>query len=137
MILTLRERQKRPDRKKAQSILSAAKRDMDFTLDIRPDKGSANTIIRNIYECFRMLGEALLVSRGIEPRDHILPIKELMKLPVSTSRPLNLIESLRKMRHGVNYYGYTPSIPEVEDAISIAESCFGPLYKAVSSEVEK
>ncbi|MFH0956558.1 MAG: hypothetical protein V1813_01710 [Candidatus Aenigmatarchaeota archaeon] len=137
MMLTLKERQKRPDKKKALSILSAARRDMEFTLGIKPDKGSASTIIRNIYECFRMLGEALLVSRGIEPRDHVLPIRELMKLPVSTSRPVSLIETLRKLRHGVNYYGYSPSMLEVGDALSIAESCFEPLYRAVYAEVKK
>jgi hypothetical protein len=84
-----------------------------------------------------MLGEALLVSRGIEARDHVLPIRELLKLPVSTQRPVSLIESLRRMRHGVNYYGYTPSMAEIEDAISIAESCFPQLYRAVSAEVDK
>lgn len=130
-------RYKRPDKKNAQSILSAAKRDITFTLNLKPSDESAATIIRNVYESFRMLGDALLVAKGIESEDHVTPIKELLKLHVTTSRPIYLIENLRKLRHNINYYGYSPTLIESEDVISIAKSCFEPLLKAVRKEVER
>jgi hypothetical protein len=128
-------RYKRPDKKNALSIVNAARKDMKFTLSIDPTEQSGTTIIRNIYECFRMLGDALLVARGIESIDHVTPIKELLKLRVVTSRPINLIDNLRKLRHNINYYGYSPKLPEVEDAISIAKSCFKPLLDVVLNQI--
>ncbi|MCK5233583.1 MAG: hypothetical protein KAJ91_02085 [Candidatus Aenigmarchaeota archaeon] len=70
-------RYKKPDRKNALSIINAAEMEMSFTLSLKPTEESAPTIVRNIYECFRMLGDALLVVDGIESEDHLMPIGEL------------------------------------------------------------
>jgi len=129
-------RYKKPDKKNALSILEAAERDMKFTLNLKATDLSSTTIIRNIYECFRMLGDALLVSKGIDSKDHLAPINELLKLNVSTKRPINLIENLRRLRHNINYYGYKPRLEETIDVISIAESIFYPLVKTVRVEIE-
>ncbi|MDD4877916.1 MAG: hypothetical protein PHO02_02675 [Candidatus Nanoarchaeia archaeon] len=130
-------RYKRPDAKDALSLVQAAKRQMDFTLTMKPTDDSAFTIVRNIYECFRMLGDALLVKKGVESDDHLAPINELLKLKVNTVRPIFLIDNLRRLRHNVNYYGYSPKKAEADDAISIAKSCFNQLYAAALREVEK
>lgn len=130
-------RYKRPDKKNALSIVNAAKKDMKFTLTLEPTGESGATIVRNIYECFRMLGDSLLVAKGIESEDHITPIKELLKLQVSTNRPISLIENLRKLRHNINYYGYSPKLIEVEDVISLAKSCFNPLLEEVLRQISK
>ena len=130
-------RYKRPDKKNALSILAAAKRDMEFTLSLKVTEDAGATIIRNIYECFRMLGDALLVSKGVKAEYHTTQIKELLKLKVSTNRPINLIDNLRQLRHNINYYGYSPKLVEVEDAISIANSCFDPLLNVVIKEINK
>ena len=129
-------RYNKPDKKNALSILEAAERDMKFTLNLKATDLSSTTIIRNIYECFRMLGDALLVSKGIDSKDHLAPINELLKLNVSTKRPINLIENLRRLRHNINYYGYKPRLEETIDVISIAESIFYPLVKTVRAEIE-
>ena len=128
-------RYKRPDKKNAVSIIESAKRDMKFTLTLKLTEESSSTIIRNIYECFRMLGDALMISRGIISTDHITPMKELMNLKVKTQRPISLLDNLRKLRHNINYYGYKPNLMEVEDAISIAENCFNPLHKKIMEEI--
>lgn len=118
---------KTPDKEKALSIIKTAKKDMVYTLTLNVSENSSNTIIRNIYESFRMLGEALLVSKGIRLIDHVNSISELLKLDVETQRPIYLIENLRKLRNNINYYGYEAKIPEAEEAISITKSCFKPL----------
>ncbi|MBU1203916.1 MAG: hypothetical protein KKG60_02510 [Nanoarchaeota archaeon] len=51
-------RYKIPDRKNALNIIGAAKKEMGFTLSLRPTVDSGSTIVRNTYECFRMLGDA-------------------------------------------------------------------------------
>lgn len=129
-------RYKRPDKKNALSIIGAAERDMNFTLSMESTEESGPTIVRNIYECFRMLGDALLISKGIESEDHITPIKELTKLNVETERPIRLVDNLRRLRHNINYYGYKPRLAEVEDVISIAKTTFKPLLKTIKKNLE-
>jgi len=129
-------RYRRPDKKNALSIVEAAKRDMKFTLSIKPTEESGPTIIRNIYECFRMLGDAALVAKGIEADDHAEQIKGLIGIRASTKRPVNLVDNLRTLRHNINYYGYKPRLAEVEDAISIAKSCFWSLLTVLLKELK-
>ena len=107
---------------------------MKFTLNLKPTEESGATIIRNIYECFRMLGDALLVSKGIKSEDHIMPIQELIK--VKTNRPTNLIDNLRRLRHNINYYGYKPKLDEVKDVILIAENIFNPLINEIKKRLK-
>jgi hypothetical protein len=126
---------KRPDRKNAASILEAAKRDMEFTLTLQVTEQSSATIIRNIYESFRMIGDALLVRKGVVSEDHIAPIKELLNLKVDVKRPLNLIDNLRRLRHNINYYGYKPKIAEVQDAIILSKALFNPLVNEIKKQI--
>jgi len=128
-------RYKNPDKKNALSIIESSKKEMEFTLTMEITEKSASTITRNIYESFRMLGDALLISKGIKAEDHITQIKALLKLKVETARPISLIDNLRRLRHNINYYGYRPKIEEVEDAVSLAKACFKPLFNAVQSEI--
>ena len=104
------------------------------------DKRKSETyedIIRNIYECFRMLGDSLLVSQGRLSEEHVEQIKALESLKIQTERPIKLVDNLRRMRHNINYYGYTPKKIESDDAILFAKLCFEPLLKAVKEEIEK
>ncbi len=124
-------RVKRPDRKNAISIIEAAERDMGFTLTLPVTEESAATVVRNIYGSFRMLGDALLVNKGIQSEDHILPINELTTMEVKVNRPLHLIDNLRRLRHNINYYGYKPKVEEVREAIALSKELFAPLAKEV------
>lgn len=130
------QRQKYPDKKNASSILDASSKQMDYTLTLESNDNSAFNIIRNIYECFRMLGDALLVSQGKISEDHIEQIRVLEDLRIPTKRPIRLVDNLRRMRHNINYYGYTPKKIEADDAISLAKTCFEPLLKAAKKKVE-
>lgn len=128
---------KYPDKKRALSLIESAKKDLDYTLKIIVNEESANTIIRNIYESFRMLGEALLLNEGVEFSDHVSSINELLKLKINSGRPIDVIESLRRIRHSINYYGYRATIPEVFSVVSIAKDCFVPLFREVSRIVNE
>ncbi|MBI1970780.1 hypothetical protein HYS47_03465 [Candidatus Woesearchaeota archaeon] len=130
-------RQKVPDKKNALSIIEAAEHDMRFTLTLPATEAAGPTLVRNIYESFRMLGDALLIARGIKAEDHVTPIQELIALPVKTERPLQVIDRLRTLRHNINYYGYRPTQEEVEEAISITNMCFHQLLHAVKRKVNE
>ncbi len=128
-------RYKRPDNKNAHSILESAKKTMDYTLTLKVNELSGVTITRNVYECFRMLGDAILVHKGISSDDHLLPIKEVTQLTITSSRPIAIVENLRILRHNINYYGYNPSLAEVHDSISIAKECFYKAYEKVKEVI--
>src|SRR3989344_7717253 len=100
-------REKHLDAKNAKSILEAAEKQMKYTLTLVPTEESAFNIVRNIYECFRMVGEALLISKGIQSQDHIEPIIEITNLNINTSRPIRVVDNLRRMRNDINYRGYS------------------------------
>ena len=122
---------KKEDLKRAVSLVEAAKKDMDFTLKLPVNDESASTIVRNIYECFRMLGEALLIAEGKIVSDHREMIRKLIELPVKVSKPIGTIENLRMLRHRINYYGYRAGVEEAKYAISLAKCCFYPLYEYI------
>ena len=128
-------RYKRPDLKNALSIIESAKNTMDFTLTLEVNEQSAITISRNIYECFRMLGDALLVEKGIHSEDHLLPIREISTLNIKSNRPISAVENLRILRHNINYYGYNPNLLEVHDTISLAKECFYKAYEEIKLKI--
>lgn len=130
-------RVKHHDPKNALSILTAAEREMQFTLKQPVTEESAFNITRNVYECFRMLGDARLVSRGLVSVDHVEQIRELETIQVTTERPIRLIGALRRLRHNINYYGYIPTKAEADDAVSIARACFYPLLHEIKKEIEQ
>jgi hypothetical protein len=128
-------RYKQPDHKNALSLIESAKKEMEFTLAMEISESSGTTIGRNIYECFRMLGDALLTSKGRIVQDHAEQVKSLGELNVKTSRPLGALDNLRILRHSINYYGYRPNLEEVRDAVNLAKSLFEPICKEVLRQI--
>ncbi len=127
---------KKEDIKRALSLIEAAKKDIEFTLKLPVNEDSAPTIVRNVYECFRMLGEALLIAEGKIIADHKEMIARLVQLPLKLPRPLGTIDNLRLMRHRINYYGYRATVREAKYAISLAKCCFEPLYEFIKKFLE-
>ena len=127
-------RVRKPDRKNAQSLIAASERRMRYTRSLALDEASAATIAGNVYECFRMLGDALLISRGTEHTDHGSSIDALIHLNIRTVRSPRVLVDLKTLRHAINYYGYEPSIEQVEDVLSIADSFFEPIAERVERE---
>ena len=130
-------RETHPDKKNALSILISSERQMNYTLTLKSTDESAFNIIRNIYDCFRMIGDAILISKGFKSEDHIEQIKAIEKLNAKTSRPIRLIDNLRRIRHNINYYGYSPKKIESDEIIIFAKDCFREIVKSARKEIEK
>lgn len=130
-------REKIEDKQKALSLIESAKKDLEYTLTLKVSVDSANTIIRNVYESFRMLGEALLINKGISTPDHIMMINEIINLNIETSRPLNLLDNLRRLRHSINYYAYRADKEEALNIINIAKFNFNAVFIEVKKIIEK
>ncbi len=126
---------KLPDKKNSESLIMAAEREIKFALTLKKSSESSATIVRNIYEGFRMLGDAILVNEGISSEDHLMPINRLIKLDVKTKKPLRLIDNLRRLRHNINYNGYSPSMEELVEVIELVEGCFYSLLDKIKEIV--
>mgnify|MGYP001560220789 CR=1 FL=1 len=125
-----------PDKERAKSIMQNSIRDIKYTLTLNVSEESANTIVRNIYESFRMLGEAILLKKGIRSIDHLNSINEILKLKIESSRPLKLLENLRRLRNNINYYGYKANIYDAKESIIFTKNCFNELLKKVNEIIE-
>ncbi len=131
-------RQRVPDKMKAKSMIEAAALELNFIKTLKVSKGSGATIIRGVYENFRMLGDALLLIRGKEALGldhHSEMINELLTLSVKTKRPINVLNNLKSLRNSINYRGYIPTAGEVQDSLSMAEDCFEPIFKEIKKEL--
>ena len=126
---------RQPDKQRAESLLIAAKREIDFTRTLPISEQSASTIVRNVFQSYLMVGEALLIADGKEADDHAESIQVLMKLPAQTKRPLGAIDNLRRVRNNANYRGYMPSVAEAKDALSLAED-FPEVISAAKTKIE-
>jgi hypothetical protein len=114
-------------------MINAAMAEVEFLKKLPARPEAASTIIRGIYENFRMLGDALLRAQGLEATDHKPMVDALIKLPAKTKRPLQVLDNLRTLRHNINYKGYRPTEDDLRDALSILEAC----WDAVLAEVKK
>ena len=88
----------------------------------------------NIYEDFRILGEAVLLSKGIKSFDHKAMIEELIKL--DNDAHLLFLNTIKEIRHKINHKGYSSAITEAKDAIDFAEKHFNDIYEKVKNEIE-
>ncbi|HLD03119.1 MAG TPA: hypothetical protein VJC07_05480 [Candidatus Nanoarchaeia archaeon] len=129
-----------PDKFKARSMLEAAEADMKFTKTLAVSKESGSTIVRNVYDCFRKLGDSLLLIRGKEAvgrGQHNDAINELLRLQAATKRPIQILGNLKDLRNNISYEAYIPSVEETEDALSVADACFKPIVAEIEKELSK
>ena len=131
-------RKRVPDINKAASMLEAAQVDIRFLETLPVNQQSGQSIIRGIYENFRLLGEAYLAVQGLEPAGadhHKQVINALLKLNINAEKSVLVLDELRKLRHSINYDGYIPSLKEIEYVISIKKALWIPVFKEVKKMV--
>jgi len=127
-------RKRVPDSAKVKSLILASEAEMAYIDTLEPSQEAASTIIRGIYENFRRLGEALLLNKGLEG-DHEESMKILTSLPVNTSRPIQVLDNLRRLRHDINYQGYLPSQADLNDVLSIKQACWNPILNEIRRQI--
>lgn len=128
-----------PDKAKAKSMVFAAELDIGFISSLPITTKSAQSIIRGIYENFRILGDALLTAQGFKSAGidhHTQMIDALIKLDIKTTRPLPLLKELKKIRHQINYNGYVPTENDVKYAIELKEAFWADILTEVKKQIE-
>jgi len=124
-----------PDKKKAESILEAADREMGYVLAQKMAPDAAATLVRGMYECFRAVGDALLVARGMEAKDHHPMIDEVLHLEVKTPQPIVVLDRLRRTRMNINYEGYFPSPAELQEFAQFSRDCWKTILAAARKKL--
>ncbi len=122
---------------RARDLVQQARRDIAAAQQIPVNDTTAATIVRNVYEAFRMLGEARLSLAGIKSTDHGTQLTELERLKIETARPLAYIENVKRVRHRINYDGYAAQVAEADDALDFAEKAFDACATAVEKEIDE
>ena len=136
--MTLRKRV--PDPAKARSMVQAAEKELNYVLTLPVHIDSGCTIVLSLYEDFRLLGSAYLLLQGKETfgdNHHEEMIEALFDLDVKTKRSVRSLAHLKTLRKNVNYNGYIPSLPEVEDTRDLAQNLFQPLVLAIKKRYPK
>ena len=105
-------------------MVDAAEREMSYVLKQEMREEAAATLVRAMYECFRQLGDALLLARGFEAKDHHVMIDEVLHMNVDTPQPLIVLDRLRRTRMKINYEGYFPSKAELDDFNQFSRTCW-------------
>ena len=91
-------REKNADLVKARSLVDASIQEIDYIEKLSLTEESAATIVSRIYECFRRLGQALLIAEGLDGDDHETSINALLNLHIKYARPIQILSTLRVFR---------------------------------------
>ena len=57
-------------------------------------------------------------------------------IDAKTKRPIQVLDSLRRLRHDINYRGYQHSQADLDDILSIKEACWKPILDKVSEIIK-
>jgi len=117
-------------------LITTAKDDFNYTLNLNLTKNSTNTIVRNLYESFRMLGEALLLNKDIKTLDHIKQIDELIRLNMMDA-DLELLFDLQELRHNINHKGHKATINQAKDVLNFSRFYFEPVFIEVEERLKR
>ena len=109
-------RRRSPDKARIRSMLEAAKRTSEYVCRLEINEESAAVVFRELYECLRQIGDALLWRSGWEPLKHTASI-EALKEEVGYV-DYEKLDRLRIIRNNANYRGYSVS---VQNALEIKE----------------
>lgn len=116
-------------------MIEAAEREMTYVLKQGMNPEAAATLVRAMYECFRMIGDALLLARGYEAKDHHVMIDEVLHLDVTTPQPIIILDRLRRTRMKINYEGYFPTAAELDDFHNFTRACWQPVLTAAKKRL--
>lgn len=128
-------REKNADLVKARSLVDASIQEIDYIEKLSLTEESAATIVSRIYECFRRLGQALLIAEGLDGDDHETSINALLNLHIKSARPIQILSTLREKRHNINYRGFIPSLADLEEVISMKKALWKPIVDAVKQKL--
>lgn len=124
------------DNERVKSIISSAEKNADFTKTIAITEKSSDLIFREIYESIRQLGDAKLWLLGYEPRTHEVSLDILKDLDIKDKLKLNSLDRFKKIRHDLNYRGFSTTLEQAKEIIEFWNKCGKEIIKILKKDLE-
>jgi hypothetical protein len=108
------------DRNIAKSLLEQAMRRLAYVDAETITEDNCDFILEQYYEAMRTLADAVLALNGYKSYSHEASIAFLEKDKDFSPMLLEGFDRLRRLRHGIRYYGKRVSMAEAKDARELA-----------------
>ena len=112
-----RLRTRQIDKEKIKSLVNSSRTNAEVVLSMVLTEKSATVIFREIYESIRQLGDVQWWLLGYEPLDHDVSLIIFKDIRIITLK-YYLLDRFKKIRHDINYRGFTASILQAKEIIA-------------------
>jgi len=118
------------------SILISAETNAAVTLKIPLNDDSASIIYRELYECIRQLGDAMLWINGYEPLNHEVSLDAIRSLDIKNKMPLNHLSRFKAIRNDINYRGFRASLAQAREIMDFWKKCGPEILEKIRKEIK-
>ena len=125
--------EKSPDPEEAKSLLTKARKRMEYIQSQELTEGNADFLFEDIYECLREAVQSLLSKKGYKPYSHTVLVAYLKEHTNIPNQDSETFDRLRKIRNNAVYSAQEVSMAECQDAIDFLED----FLPKVEKEFEK
>lgn len=113
----------------ARALIKESLDRLSFIKRLEVSEENAKYIIENAYDVIRELIEARLSIEGFKSYSHEATVLFLKKFPEFKESEIRFIDNLRKIRHGIKYYGKEASLNEAKIVLNFLNSILSKLKK--------
>jgi len=122
------------DEKLANLLVKESYDRLNFVRRLAITEENSKYIIENVYDILRELIEAKLALNGFKSYSHEATLLFLKKFPEFKESEIRFIDTLRKTRHGIKYYGKEASLNEAKMTLNFLNSILPKLKRFISAE---
>ncbi len=114
-------RKRSPDMKQADTLIDAANERASIAKAIPLSEKSATTILSELYESFKNLGNARWWVLGYKPTKdaHVVSMLIISKAQIAHAYKVQNIDRFRQLRNKANYDGYRVTLGEAKEILGL------------------
>ncbi len=127
------------DTQRLNSLLSSAKDNSDYASSLEINEKSSTAIFKELYDCFRQLGDAKLLLLGYESQgkgSHEVSIEAIQEEKVDFLA-FNNLDRFRRLRNDANYKGYKATVADAQDISNVWKNCGNKLINLLRARFPK
>ncbi len=125
-----------PDKERAEDLLEMSKERIHLIKRIPKDK--TYKIIEDYYEIIKELLTSVMYIDGFKTLSHVKLIEYFSnKYDILTNSQIEIVESMRKIRHGIVYYGKKISSEFLDNKKEEIDNIIKLLIKLVEEKLRK
>lgn len=110
------------DLRLARLLLNDSLDRLRFVKGLKLDDENARYIVENTYDVIRCLIEAKFALEGFKSYSHEATILFLKRFPEFKDSEIRFLDELRKIRHGIKYYGKNVELDQAKKVLDFSDS---------------